>query len=77
MANTYKFQSYDLSADHSYNRQMRVDALLMMENSVVKPLKEAGKIKVYRGNPKKNWQVLDFSFDDGKRNSKKPHRMTI
>jgi hypothetical protein len=37
----------------------------MMERNVLDPLREAGRVKVYKGNPRKNWQVLDHTFDDG------------
>lgn len=52
---TYKFQTFDLQNDHPQSRQNRLDAFLMMENNVINPLREAGRVKVYKGNPRKNW----------------------
>jgi hypothetical protein len=61
------FGSWDLCAGLPDYRQQRIDAIIFNEECVIGPRKEAGKIKVFKANPRKNWQVLDNSFDSHNR----------
>lgn len=57
------FNNWDHLNDAPHYRQGRIDAIVLYEAKVAEN-KEAGRVKVYRGNPRAQWQVLDESFDD-------------
>jgi hypothetical protein len=62
------FNNWDHSADSPQYRQARIDQIVLYEEKVAED-KAAGKIKVYRGNPRAQWQVLDDSFDASNRSA--------
>lgn len=57
---------WDMTAWLPEWRQMRIQAIQLYDQRVEQSMKDA-KIKVYKGNPRKNWQVLDSSFDQENR----------
>lgn len=55
------FNHWDHTADAPHYRQDRINQIIQYEN-MIDELKSAGKVKVYKGNPRAQWQVLDESF---------------
>lgn len=55
------FNHWDHTADAPHYRQDRLNQIIQYE-SMIEQMKAAGKVKVYKGNPRKQWQVLDESF---------------
>jgi len=47
--------TFDSTNDHPSFRQRRVDSFLLSENNILQPLRDAGRLQVYKGNPRKNW----------------------
>jgi hypothetical protein len=60
------FNNWDHSNDSPHYRQSRIDQLVLYEEKREEN-RFAGKVKVYKGNPRVQWQVLDESFDDTNR----------
>jgi hypothetical protein len=54
---------WDMCEDLPQWRQMKIDMIVQYENFVYDIRKREGKEKVYKGNPQRNWQVLDNSFN--------------
>ena len=56
------YNTWDMMDSLPEYRQNRIDAILSFEEYVVGPRVKEGKMKVFKGNPRKHWQVLDESF---------------
>lgn len=56
------YNTQDMMESLPEYRQNRIDAILSFEEYVVAPRLKEGKMKVFKGNPRKHWQVLDESF---------------
>lgn len=59
-------QPWDMTSWLPEWRQMRIQAIQLFEDRVQLSMKDS-KVKVYKGNPRRNWQVLDDSFDQENR----------
>jgi hypothetical protein len=60
------FNNWDHTNDSPHYRQARINQLVLYEDKVAEN-KAAGRVKVYKGNPRVQWQVLDESFEDSNR----------
>lgn len=59
------WHSWDMTAIMPDWRQSRIDSQITFDK-LIEERTEAGSMPVLMGNPRKNWQVLDDSFSEGK-----------